>query len=32
MKLSGVAAIDGENLLILERTDWAFVIYKVHLT
>lgn len=32
MKLSGVAAIDGENLLVLERTDWAFGIYKVNLT
>lgn len=32
MKLSGVAAIDGENLLVLERTDWAFAIYKVNLT
>ena len=32
MKLSGVAAIDGESLLVLERTDWVFAISKVNLT
>ena len=32
MKLSGVAAIDGENLLVLERTDWAFAVYRVNLS
>lgn len=32
MKLSGVAAIDGETLLVLERTDWAFAVYRVNLT
>jgi hypothetical protein len=32
MKLSGVAAIDGDTLLVLERTDWAFAIYRVDLT
>lgn len=29
MKLSGVAAINGDTLLVLERTDWAFAIYRV---
>ena len=32
MKLSGLAAIDSNTLLVLERTDWAFGIYKVNLS
>ncbi len=32
MKLSGLAAIDANTLLVLERTDWAFEIYKVDLS
>lgn len=32
MKLSGLAAIDANTLLVLERTDWAFGIYKVNLS
>lgn len=32
MKLSGVAAIDANRLLVLERTDWAFAVYRIDLT